>query len=252
MREKKKHLLPALLLGILLALALGCTVQAATVKWVESNNPYEKTTKSGDRYFVEGSSISRTVKGKTSKLAVWKLNGNQMLNISHANGNKLYVNVRPVGSRTAVGPLYSVDIKTGKKTKVLSSFRVLTASGAWIYGYKTDVMTPGSHPIQIWKISGNRVKAVGKLDESVEEVRISKGKLYTSSSSGDEFCVYRSSMKGTGRKKLFSIKPGPGGYGWIYEVTASSVIVGSTSADGVTTQYTWDLKTGKLTEKAMN
>ncbi len=147
--------------------------------------------------------------------------------------------------------MYSVNCKTGKKTKAFSSpILPMGACGQYLYG-----MTPkpgsGHEPAYIWKISGNKLKKAGRLDAGMDPdgLRVVNKKLYFASYKGsgrDNMTVYQSALNGKGRKKLFNITE-PNSTIYLMDVDKSSITAFVHTAKG-SLQYVYDIKTGKLTK----
>ncbi len=261
MKQKKKpgRLASLLILGLVLILALGTVpVQAKSITW-ETVNPYIWSNSENDRFYCKEDALYRIIgdqEGEGQKLASWKLTDNQYLSLEYASNNRLYVGVRVAGPDTKGGPLYCVDIRTGKSTRAISACKVVCAGGQYLYGFKTHVADPWAnpHPLYRWKISGNRMKLAGKVGDRISNAQIVGKKVYYASYGKDgvrNMTVFQSNLNGSGRKKLFSLKA-KGSNGTARMVYVEDGIISAYVIDeilGKSTEYEYNIKTGKLTAR---
>lgn len=147
--------------------------------------------------------------------------------------------------------LYSVNIKTKKKTKLSGKCNAVAGNGNYIYGNKIKVTDTGAYPVYIWKIKNNSLKKVKTLGEYILGTTVVKSKVYYASypsypkNGQKKMIVYRCNLDGSHRKKLFTLK-GRGQYCQVLisdvnEKTITAAVLGNESE-----QYTYTIKTGKL------
>ncbi len=258
MKQKKKpgRLSCLLILGLVLILALGTVpVEAKSITW-NRVNPYLWSNSADDSYYIKEGVLYRLAadQPKAEKFASWKLKSNQSLSMVYAYNNRLYVGIRNSEIDTKAGPLYCVDTRTGKKTKAISACDFVCAGGQYLYGYKVHVADPmlNPQPLYRWKISGNRMKAAGKVGNRIGQILVDGKKVYYAAYGQDgvkEMTVFQSSLNGSGRKTLFSLKAsGPGGIAQLSGVEKGKVgafVIDDVPGHG-TTEYEYDIKTGKL------
>ncbi len=256
-RQKHRRLV-CLLLALIMTLALcGTSVEAADKWTLEDNN--RSITNGKDTYYIKIDTLyKKTSSGKEQKITQWNLSGHQTLTMEHVYKNKIYVWLTTYAdvSTIASGILYSVDSRTGKKTKAVTNCLPLSAYGQYLYAYSTKEIASGPRTAYIWKVSGNKMKNIGKLGDKIF-VRngpiVYRGKLYYASYEGigmNNMTVYRSNLDGTRPKKLFNLDSN----GEYAQIVLSGVHAKTIDVDVFTTSgwmyYEYNLKTGKVTTRA--
>lgn len=255
--RKHRRLTSLLLLGLVLVLTLGCVNVEAAPNWMLTS--YKSITDGTNEYYAEGNALHKKSNGKDTVLTKWNLSKDEHLSVISGYKSNIYIYVHhPVESENDYGlsnsylyfgDAYSVNYKTGKKVKVISSFFPMTSYGPYIYGI-TDTHFSGPHPIYIWKASGNKMKKIGKVGDSLyQEPLIVNKKLYYGMFEDPDtgsMTVYRSNLNGTGRKKLFTMEPpSPDAILSVVGVAKNKITVTANTLDGFIT-YEYNMKTGKL------
>ncbi len=241
----------AVCLSVILILLMGMTVHAKTTGWSSSGNQWDKDGKA--YYITENtlyvSPIAPHSMGVRDKIVSWNLKDGQYIEIVHACGNKIYVNLSDEMDGKCV--LYSVDIKSKKKTIAVKNCYIQAASGKYLYGNTSKVYDTGAYTVNIWKIKGNSVKKIKSLGKHIFGTTVVKNKVYYASypnSKQNHMTVYRCNLDGSKRKKLFDLK----GKGQFCQVLISEVnektITAYVSGDQPG-QYEYTIKTGKLKKK---
>lgn len=249
MNFKKKHcrFTTLLLLGLVLVLTLGCVSAEAAPNWKLSD--YRMITDGDDEYLVGGNTLYKRSKGRETELAKWNLSGKDYLAI--ISGYKNYIYISAIYMKIPITEdLYAVNYKTGKKVKVLSSFRPREAYGQYIYGYISDGHDSSRMPVYIWKASGTKVKKVRKLcDYSAGALPVVNKKIYFGTNPGGNnsvLYVYRSNLNGTGRKKLFTLKSDGGSLS--LEKVEKNIITVTEHINQSEVKHEYNMKTGKLSK----
>ena len=241
------------ILSLILMMFCGHTAEAKTTKWTSWDGQWYAN---GDVYYISGNALYKSPlqphsQGIKKKIASWKLKEDVYLKITHAYKNNIYVCYSAMREKSIV---YSVNIKTKKKTKLWDKCDAVTGSGKYIYGNKIKVTDTGAYPVYIWKIQNNSLKKVKTLGKYIFGTTAVKHKIYYASypsypkNGQKKMVVYRCNADGSHRKKLFTLT-GKGKYCQVLisdvnEKTITAAISGDNSG-----QYTYTIKTGKLKKK---
>lgn len=256
-RHKHRRLTAVLLLSLVFVLAFGCISVEAAPKWELYD--YRTIRDGNTMYYVKDNALYKRVNGKDTLLTKWNLTGDSSLSIVDGYKNNINICV----TRDLGGPitqdLYTVNYKTGKKVKAITSFLQEKAFGPYIYGQLGDSYEKFiQNPIYIWKASGNKMKKIGKLIDFPSNVPvILNNKVYFGTNTGGDTSileVYKSNPNGKGRKKLFTLKSETGTMSLLYVMKDKIAVIERVDGGdmyGETAFYAYDMKTGKISKVAM-
>ena len=237
-----------LIVGMALLFFMRETVDAKTAAWKNIDNLWVKDEKCiylSENVLYQGVNAPHSM-GVRYKLASWKINeSNKNLKIATVYDNIAYVSLYSDGGESA---LYSVNIKSKKKRKIVSHCFAFAAKGKYIYGKPYHVADTSDTPVWIWEIRNNSVKRVKRIGKHIFGTTIVKNNVYYASYPNHKqkkMTVYRCNPDGTHRKKLFTLK-GKGKYGHVLisdvnKKTITAMVSGTTAK-----RYVYTIKTGKL------
>ncbi len=252
MKKKIVKSVSILIIGITLLCLMGEKNYVKAATWENDNGQWIKGNKVIYivNNFLYESPYGPHSMGVKHELASWKMDTSyQYLNIVTIYNNNVYVALYVDGGKST---LYSVNIKSKKKRKVVQNCYAFAAKGKYLYGNPYKVSDTGAYPVQVWKISGNSIKKGKKIGKYIFGTTVVKNKLYYASypnSKQKKMTVYRCNLDGTHRKELFTIK----GKGKYCQVLLSKVtkktITATVSGTGKAKQYEYNIKTRKLKRK---
>lgn len=230
----------------------GIKANAKTKEWSSIDSQWYCADKNvyymiGNTFYVSPSEPHAM--GERKKIAGWKINGSDHLEIVHGYGNNVFIN--KTNGLDGKSVLYAVNIKSGKKRKVSGRCSIVAAKGKYMYGNADKVSDTGAYPVYVWKITGNSVKKIKTLGKFIFGTTIVKNKAYFASypdSSQKKMTVYSCRVDGSQRKKLFVLE-GKGDFcqvliSDINEKTITVFVSGDEPGE-----YMYTIKNGKLKKK---
>lgn len=252
MKRKLIKSISVLIIGITLLCLMGEKNGIKAATWKNDNGQWIKGNKVIyilDNYLYESPFEPHSM-GVQYKLASWKMDTSieslKLINVY--NNNAYVVHYSDLGKST----LYSVNIKSKKKRKVVQDCYVFVAKGKYMYGNPYKVSDTGAYPVRIWEITKNSVKQLKTIGKHIFGTTIVKDKVYYASypnSKQKKMTVYRCNLDGTHRKKLFTLK-GKEKYCQVLLGTVTKKTIKATvSGSGTVTWYEYNIKTGKLKKK---
>lgn len=187
--------------------------------------------------------------GVQYKLASWKMDTSfETLKIATIYNNTVYVALYSEAGKLA---LYSVNIKSKKKQKIVKNCYPFASKEKYIYGNPFNVSDSGAYPVRIWKVTKNSVKQLKTIGKHIFGTTVVNNKVYYASYPNQKqkkMTVYCCNLDGSHRKKLFTLK----GKGKYCQVLISNVnkktITATVSGDTVST-YVYTIETGELKKK---
>lgn len=255
----------AIFFGIL-AICVPCFAKTSTWKQIdESSGAWERDESKDSPYTVTHLYIVRNelwmthywnetegkhIKPTHGSITSWKMDeSDHKLTIITVKGNIAYVQLSNDYGKSS---LYSVNIKSSKKKLISKKFNASPTSSNYIYANTVKPSDTGAYPVNVWKIGNSSIKKVGTLGKYIFGIqKVGKYIYYGKykSSSQKNVSIYRANLDGSHQKKLFTIK-GKGKYVQILLCGVSKKqIKVSTSIDGKSVLYTYDIKTKKLKKK---
>ncbi len=180
----------------------------------------------------------------------WKMDESyQTLQIITAKKNKVYVQLL---SEAGSSVLYVVNLDTLKKKVVTKKFVLCESIANFFYVSTENVSDTSSVPVYIWKFKGTSLKKGKCLGKYIFQTKAIGKYIYYGKykdSSQKRVTVYRANLDGSHVKKLFTVK-GKGHHcqSIITGISKNQIIV-STSVNGKSLIYTYNIKTKKIKKK---
>lgn len=235
---------------LVFTLVFPCIAEAAPAAWSNDYDPNagEKWSTPGNKgYFhISKNVLYQNVNGKDKKITSWKVKqGESIPYIIYGRGDWLYITQQNI--------LYGVNVKSKAKKVVIRGFTFIGLNergyGPYIYGTAPS-NTDAFGPAYVWKLTGGTAKKVGTLGSHVRAVLVLNKKLFIEQYPDDGYLnhmvLVRSNPNGTGKKQQFSLKVNNG---YVIRDGYSESEIKIFARDGgerKTTQYSYDVKTGKL------
>lgn len=247
----KKQILKSvsiLIIGMMLLFNMEGKVDAKTETWENSDGTWLKGRKC---IYTVGNTLYQSPfqphsMGIRHKLASWKMNPSiETLEIAAVYGNTAYVSLYCDGGTST---LYSVNIKSRKKRKIMKNCCPVASKGKYIYGNSFKVSDTGAYPVSIWKITNNSVKRVKTIGKYIFGTTIVKNKVYYASYPNKmqkKMTVFRCNLDGSHRKKLFTLK-GKGKYCQVLISDVNKKTITAQVSGTAAKTYIYTIKTGKL------
>ncbi len=269
MDYKIKKMGGILVLAIFLGILAVCVSSSAkTSEWKQikgSENAWERDEPKDSPYtvthlYIAGNELctayyyketeSKHITPGHDKITSWKMDkSDHKLTIITVKGNSAYVQLSDDYGKSS---LYSVNIKTKKKKLVSKKFNATLTLANYIYANTVNPSDTGAYPVNAWKIGNSSIKKVRILGKYIFGIKKVGKYIYYGkykSSSQKKVTVYRANLDGSHQKKLFTVK-GKGKYvqTLLCGVSKKQIKV-STSIDGKSVLYTYNIKTKKLKKK---
>lgn len=254
----------AILLGIL-AVYEPCSAKASAWKQMNGGDVWKRSEVKGSPYTWESLYIvsnglcitqyyketqGKHIKPGNYQITSWKMDESyQALRIVTVKGNTAYVQL---SNETGKSTLYSVNIKTAKKKLVSKKFSAPPTTANYIYANTVNPSDTGAYPVNVWKASSSSIKKVRTLGKYIYGTKVIGKYIYYGkykSSSQKKVTVYRANLDGSHSKKLFTVK-GTGKYvqSLLCGVSKKQIKV-STTINGKSVLYVYNIKTKKLKKK---